>query len=105
MNTFGFSVMVYDRPSCFDCDAAEQVLTDAGIIFSRRDVMKESEAAEQANAICRSLGREPAVPVIVIHDKGDDRNVHMVFIEPRAEGLDAFAGALAPYRNPRVEGR
>lgn len=96
----GVEVVVYGRPLCSDCDAAEKVIRGVQVPYTHKNVKEDPEAQTQVTEVCRAFGRGPAVPVIVIHHHTPEVNGEIVFIEPRGLGLQALASTLLAFRMP-----
>lgn len=91
-------ISVYGKPLCGDCDSAKGVFAEVNVPYTYRDINAEPEAKIKVANICKALGRDPAVPVIVIRQETDEVNAQIVFIEPRGLALRALASTLLALR-------
>lgn len=98
----GVTITVYGRDKCGDCIEAKRVLKEAGVVYAYKDVRTGPDVeANQAsvNDICRGLGMvEPRVPVVVFHNKAEDRDTYIAFVEPRGPELELLRTTAEMYK-------
>ena len=103
----GVRITVYGRDMCTDCVEAKRVLDETGVVFDYRDVKKGPGGIianqESVNGICRGLGIEPRVPVVVFHNETEDRDTYITFVEPRGPELELLRTTAEMYK-PLISG-
>ncbi len=102
----GVIITVYGRDMCTDCVEAKRILDETGVVFDYRDITKGPGVLankESVNGICRGLGIEPRVPVVVFHNEAEGRDTYITFVEPRGPELELLRTTTEMYK-PLISG-
>src|SRR3989344_3312832 len=100
MGTNKTSVVVYSKPLCSDCIAAEGVLSTAGVVFEHKDVKADPSTEAEFKLICTGLKIEPRLPVIVFSSETEDGHEgRMVFVEPQGPELEVLRFAAEHHQH------